>query len=93
MIAVVSVSLFIVCFVSGPFNYELPVHRNCCICYVNLFIKSVSDYYSVDFLLGCLPYSIHLHYTSWSSISFQLADLLSLFTLLPCFDAGSPVGV
>ena len=50
MIAVVSVSLFIVFFVSGSFNEELLLHRNCCVCYVKLSIKSVSDHYSVDFL-------------------------------------------
>ena len=51
MIAVVSVSLFLFFFfVSGPFNWELLEHRNCCVCHVKLFKKSVSDYYSVDFL-------------------------------------------
>ena len=50
MIAVVSVSLFIVFFVSGTFNWELLGHRNCCVCNVTLFIKSVSYHYSVDFL-------------------------------------------
>ena len=29
--------------------------------------------------LVCLPYSIHHHQTYWLSISFQLADLISLF--------------
>ena len=51
MIAIVSVCLFIICFfVSGPFNQELLGHRNCRVCNVTLFIKSVSDQYSVDFL-------------------------------------------
>ena len=50
MIAVVSVSLFIVFFVSGSFNEELLLHRNCCVCYVKLSIKSVSDHYSADFV-------------------------------------------
>ena len=26
------------------------MHRNCCVCHVKLFKKSVSDHYSVDFL-------------------------------------------
>ena len=50
MIVVVSVSLFIVFFVYGPFKYDLLGHRNCCVCHVKLSIKSVSDHYSVDFL-------------------------------------------
>ena len=50
IIAVVSVSLLFVFFVSSPFNYKLLGHRNCCVCNVTLFIKSVSDHYSVDFL-------------------------------------------
>ena len=51
MIAVVSVSLFIIVFfVASPFNLELLGHRNCFVCHVKLFVKSVSDHYSVDFL-------------------------------------------
>ena len=42
--------LLFVFFVSGPFNEELLGHRNCCVCHVKLFVKSVSDHYSVDFL-------------------------------------------
>ena len=49
MIAVVSVFLFIF-FVSGTFNQELLVHRNCCVCHLKLFKKSVSNHYSVDFI-------------------------------------------
>ena len=26
------------------------MHRNCCVCHVKLFKKSVSDHYSMDFL-------------------------------------------
>ena len=26
------------------------MHRNCCVCHVKLFRKSVSDHYSVDFI-------------------------------------------
>ena len=56
MIAVVSVSLFIVFYVSNPFKKELLGHRNCCVCNVTLFIKSVSDHYSVDFFRkGSVP--------------------------------------
>ena len=43
--------------------------------------------------LGFLLYSIHHHYTYRLSLSFQLADLLSLFVLPTCFDAGSPLEV
>ena len=43
-------------------------------------------------LVESLPYSIHHHKNSRSHLSFQPADLLSLFILLPCFDAGRPFG-
>ena len=70
------------------------MHRSCCVCHAKLFIKSVSDHFSVDFLgkgecfnlnhtLGCLPFSIHHNLTSRSSLSFHLSDLLSLFIILP----------
>ena len=41
--------LFAFC-VSGPSNWELLGYRNCSVCNATLFIKSVSDHYSVDFL-------------------------------------------
>ena len=51
MMAVVSVSFLLFVFlVSGPFNYELLGHRNCFFCHVKLFVKSLSDHYSLDFL-------------------------------------------
>ena len=51
MIYVLSVSLFVISFLClRSFNQELLLHRNCCVCHVKLFIKSVSDRYSVDFL-------------------------------------------
>ena len=31
-------------------NQELLAHRKCCVCHGQLFIKSLSDHYSVDFL-------------------------------------------
>ena len=43
--------------------------------------------------LGFLLYSIHHHDTYRLSLSFQLADLLSLFVLPTCFDAGNPLEV
>ena len=48
MIAVVSVSLFSLSLVSLTRSYW--GHRNCCVCNVTLFIKLVSDHYSVNFL-------------------------------------------
>ena len=39
--------------------------------------------------LGCLTYYIHRHWTSRFSLSFQLADLLSLFTQGSTGDSGS----
>ena len=48
------VSFFVVVFfffVSSRFNQESLVHRNCCVCHLKLFKKSVSDHYSVDFLV------------------------------------------
>ena len=51
MIAVESVSLFIVVFfVSGPFNLELLVHRNCCVCHVKVFIKSATDHHEKPYI-------------------------------------------
>ena len=41
--------LLLASFVSSLCNYELLGHRNC-VCHVKLFIKSLSDHYSVDFL-------------------------------------------
>ena len=71
---------------------KLTGHRNCCVCNVILFIKSVSDHCSVDFLgkggvfsfeslfrVSALLYKYHK--TSRSRLSFQLADLLPLFIL------------
>ena len=52
-----------------------------------------SECFNLNNSLGYLPYSIHHHWTSWLSLSFQLADLLSLFILLSCFDVVSPLGV
>ena len=42
--------LLFVFFVSGPFNWEVLVLRICSVCHVKLFIKSLYDHYSVDFL-------------------------------------------
>ena len=40
MIVAVSVSLYLFCFVSAPFNWVLQVHGKCCVCFVKLFLKS-----------------------------------------------------
>ena len=45
----VCLCLLLVSFVSSLCNYELLGHRNC-VCHLKLFIKSLSDHYSVDFL-------------------------------------------
>ena len=39
MIVAVSVSLYLFCFVSAPFNWVLQVHGKC-VCFVKLFLKS-----------------------------------------------------
>ena len=65
------------------------MHRNCFVCHVKLYKKSVSDHFSVDFLgkrrvfkleslFRVSTLYIHRHYTSRSSLLFQLAELLSL---------------
>ena len=73
------------------------MRRNCCVCHVKLFTLSQylifiwwislekREYFNLNhsYSLGCLPYSIHPHYTYRSSLPFQLSDLLSLFILLP----------
>ena len=63
------------------------MHRNCCVCLVKLFKKSVSDHYSVDFLgkgrvfkLESLSRVSTLLHRS-SSLSLEVADLLPLFIL------------
>ena len=48
MIAVVFASSLIICFLC--LQSLLLGHRNCCVCNVTVFIKTVSDHYSVDFL-------------------------------------------
>ena len=71
MIAVVCVSSVYYLFSLSPVPLTRSYwgHRDCCVCNVTLFIKSVSDHYSVDFHgnrrgfnlnhpLGCLPYCI-----------------------------------
>ena len=50
MIAVVSVSVFIVSFLCLWFLYlGVMGHRNCFVCHAKQFIKSISAHYSVDF--------------------------------------------
>ena len=39
------------------------------------------QYFDLNLSLWCLPYSIHHHYTSWSSLSFQLADFLFMLII------------
>ena len=52
MIVVGSGFLVTLCFfVSGALIDKLLGHRNWCVCYATLFIKSVCDHYSVNFLL------------------------------------------
>ena len=51
------------------------VHRNCCVCHVKLFIKSVSDNYSVDVLgKGRFPWKtkcFNLNY-SWGCLPYSI---------------------
>ena len=66
---------------------------------LNYFKSQISCNYSLDFLgkresvlisiIFSGAYSIHHHYTS--RLTFQLANLLSLSILLPCFYAGNPL--
>ena len=91
-------------FTSSPFNLQLRVHRNYFVCSSKYFRRQVTDHYCVDFLgkwrvfwfqslfRVSLFSSIH-HETSSSNLPFELADLGSLFILLPCFRAGSPLAV
>ena len=89
---------FLVFFVAGSFNRELQVHRNCYVCCVNkigyliIFLLEKGKCFDFDHSLRILPYSIHhRHQTFRLSLSFPLADLLSQFILLSCFNAGSPL--
>ena len=76
MIAVESVSLFIVVFfVSGAFNLELLVHRNCCVCHVKVFIKSATDHHEKPYKSQLEEYQIlvlHLYF-----LAISLAGLLN----------------
>ena len=80
------------------------MHRNCCVCFVKLFQKSVSDHFSVDFLEKgrvlrfYLPFReftlfSYITFRLMSSFSFQLADLSLLFIFVLCFNAGKSYGV
>ena len=89
---------FLVFFVAGSFNRELQVHRNCYVCCVNkigyliIFLLEKGKCFDFDHSLRILPYSIHHHHQTFRlSLSFPLADLLSQFILLSCFNAGSPL--
>ena len=89
-----------VCFyVDTFFSLSLvPLTRGYCVSHLKLFVKSWSDHYSVGFLgkkrvfLGIYPtlYIIIRHLVVF--IISACSDLLSLFILLPCFDAGSALG-
>ena len=79
------------------------MHRNCCVCFVKLFQKSgfwslccefpwKRESFDFSHSLGNSPYFIHQNFTSRSSSSFQLANLLSLFIFVPCCDACSSFG-
>ena len=52
-----------------------------------------SECFNLNYSLGCPPSSLHHHCTSRLSLSFQLAELLSLFISISCFDASSALGV
>ena len=105
MMAVVSVSLFFLFFSFFLWSLELVVtsaEKMFLLCKTILKVRSViiiqtflgkrTSFWFQSLFRERLPYSIH-HWTCRSSFSFQLADLLSLFILLPSFDAGSLLGV
>ena len=83
------------------------MHRSSSLCSVKLFQKPSYDHYFVHFLgkgggwrwfnvnqaSGSLPYAKHNGQNFWWCLSFKLADFLSLFILLLCSHAGSPLGV
>ena len=90
---------FFAFFFFGPFNQMLLVHRICCVCSQKLFQEPGSDHFSVNFLkkgeifdlchsLGSFSF-MHHNQSSRSSLSFHLADLLSLFIVVVYFDAGN----
>ena len=94
MITVVSVSLFFISsfFISGSFNQELLVHRNCCVCHVKLFRKSISDHYSVDFLAEGRVFklaSLFRMSTLTIDIVVRLLDRVYHFSLLICYPCSS----
>ena len=88
LIAVVSVSLFIICFVCLlSRNYQLLGHKKCCICHVKLFIKSV---YYFSWLI-CDPCSFYFHAVCqlFGSANFLLLMALGKTRNLPQILRGS----